>query len=148
MSYPTASGSRPRSVDAARLWMGGAAAALVALLVAVTGILLIRGVLGIPILAPEGAGVWGNASLMGYAGAAAFATLLATALAHLLVRTTPRPMRFFGWIVGLVTVIGVVLPLSLDVDLDAKLATATLNGVLGIAIYTLVSAVARSTSHS
>jgi hypothetical protein len=40
-------------LDPAKLWSGGAATAVVAALTAVVGILLARGVFGVPVLAPQ-----------------------------------------------------------------------------------------------
>ncbi|SEE86822.1 DUF6069 family protein [Jiangella alba] len=144
-SDPT-SRSGPPVVDAGRLWAGGVATAVIGALIAVVGIVLIRGVFDIPILAPEGEGTWGDASTGWYAGGAALAALVSTALVHVLLLTTPQPLRFFAWVVGLATVIGVVAPFTSGADLDAEVATAGLNLVLGIAIGTLVSSVARSAS--
>src|SRR5207249_12211135 len=45
-------GRPSRSVDAGRLWTGGVATALVAALVAVVGVLIARGLLEVPVLAP------------------------------------------------------------------------------------------------
>lgn len=134
----------PPKVDAGRLWSGGAATALVAALIAVAGIVIARGVFDIPVLAPEGDGAWGNANTWWYAAAAAFVALLATALVHGLIVSTPQPLRFFSWVMGLATVIAAVAPFVPEADLDAKIATAIINAVLGIAITTLVSSVARS----
>lgn len=134
----------PLAVDAGRLWSGGAATALVAAMIAVAGIVIVRGVFGIPVLAPEGDGTWGNASTLWYAVAAAFVALLATALVHGLIVSTPQPLRFFSWAIGLATVIATVAPFVPDAELDAKVATAIINAVIGIAIGTLVSSVARS----
>lgn len=47
-------------VAGGRLWAGGAATAVVAALIAVVGILIARGVFGVPVLAPEGEGTWGT----------------------------------------------------------------------------------------
>jgi hypothetical protein len=55
------------TLDAARLWSGGVATAVVATLIAVAGILLSRGVLVVPVLSPKGEGVWGNANTLTYA---------------------------------------------------------------------------------
>jgi 4-amino-4-deoxy-L-arabinose transferase-like glycosyltransferase len=74
--------------------------------------------------------------------AAAAAALLATGLAHLLLLSTPRPLTFLGWIIGLATVLAVLLPFSTTAPLDAKVATAAVDLVLGIAIGSLVSGVA------
>ena len=132
------------AVDAARLWTGGAATALVAALLTLVGILLIRGLFGIPVLAPKGAGAWGDASTGWYAFGAAVAALVATGLMHLLLLFTPRPLRFFGWIVALVTVAMVLAPFTTDQSRASTVATAALNLVLGIAIGSLVAGSARS----
>lgn len=134
----------PPRVDARRLWAGGVATAVIGALIAVVGIVLVRGVFDIPILAPEGEGTWGDASTGWYAFGAALAALLSTALVHVLLLTTPQPLRFFSWVVGLATVIGVVAPFTSDAELESQVATAGLNLVLGVAIGSLVSSVARS----
>ena len=74
--------SRP-TVDAAKLWSGGAATAVVTALIAVVGILIARGVLDIFILAPSEKGAWDAASAGPYAICAALGALAATALMHL-----------------------------------------------------------------
>lgn len=131
-------------LDPGRLWAGGFATAVVAALVAVVGILISRGVLDIPVLAPKGDGLWGNANTTTYALAAGGAALAATALLHLLAVTTPRFSRFFTWIMSLSTAVAAALPLSLDVDLASRVATAVINFVIGIAVMSILSGVARS----
>ena len=142
--FATYDGSRRPTVDAGRLWAGGVATAVVAALLTVAGVVVARGLFHVPILAPKGAGVWGSASTGWYAAAAAALGLLATGLMHVLTLFTPRPMRFFGWIVALATAVSVLVPLSIGGDLGARVATATLNLVLGIAIGSLVAGSARS----
>lgn len=146
MAVPYTEGGKARQFDirADRLWAGGVATAIVAALIAVVGILLIRGVFGVPVLAPEGEGAWGNANTWNYAIAAALGALLATGLMHMLLLFTPRPWRFFGWIMALVTVIGVLGPFATGAEMSAKVATATLNLVLGAAIWSLVVGTAHS----
>ena len=131
-------------LNAGRLWAGGAATALVAALIAVVGILFGRGVFGVEVLAPKGDGVWGDASTGWYALGAAIAALLATGLVQLLILTTPRPMRFFGWVVGLATVAAMLAPFITDESRASRFYTAGLNLVLGVAIGTLVAGVAKS----
>ncbi len=131
-----------RTVDARRLWSGGAATAVVAALIAVAGILVCRWLLGIPVLAPRQDGAWGDASTAGYAVAAAAAALAATAIVHLLLVATPRPQMFFAWIIGLATVIAVVCPFSTTAPLSQKAATAVINLVLGAAIGSLINGTA------
>ena len=149
MSTPAARGASARPpLDAGRLWAGGFAAALVAALIAVAGILVARGIFDIPVLAPAGDGAWGDADTGRYAIYAAVGALIATGLLHLLVLFTPQAHRFFGWIVGLVTVVAVLAPFASDASLAAKLATALINLCLGVAIGSLVGAVGRSAERS
>jgi hypothetical protein len=131
-------------LDAGRLWAGGLATALVAALVAVAGIVVTRGLLHVPVLAPQGDGMWGNANTLTYALYSGAAALLATALLQVLALTTPRYGRFFTWIMALATAIATALPLGLATDMTSRVATAVLNLMLGIAITTTVSAVGRT----
>jgi hypothetical protein len=131
-------------LDPARLWSGGAATAVVAGLIAVVGILLCRGVLDVPVLSPEGEGVWGDANTVTYALVSGGAALAATALLQLLSMTTPRYRTFFTWIMMLLTAIAVVVPLSLTAGWDSKLATAAINVVIGLAITAILNGLARS----
>src|SRR6185437_3028571 len=77
-------------VNAGRLWAGGVATAIVAALAVLAGVLITRGVLGIPVLAPKAASDFGDSSTAVYAGLAAGCALLATALLHVLLLGTPR----------------------------------------------------------
>jgi Family of unknown function (DUF6069) len=133
-----------RAVDAGRLWTGGVATALVAALVALVGVLICRGLLDVPVLAPTDEGTLGNATTFRLAALAALAALLATGLLHLLLLSTPRPVRFFTWIVTLATVAAALAPFLTDADLDEKVATAAIYLAIGIAIGSLLSGVARS----
>lgn len=143
-------------VDSGRLWAGGAATAVVAAGAALVGVLVIRGIMDIPVLTPNE-----DEQLFSGAGVtlpivSAFAALAATALLHLLVQSTPRPRKFFSWITGLVLA-GLVLQVFLanspflasgeflGVDeLIEQLATAALYLVIGVAIISLLSGVART----
>jgi hypothetical protein len=132
-------------VNSARLWSGGVATALVAALVALVGVLIGEGALDldmtVPLLMPVG-----ESFAVRYAITAAVLALAATALAHLLVLTTPRPRSFFAWIVGLATVVGVVLPLATGESLGGSLATAVVDLVIGLCILSLVSSVLSRTT--
>ena len=142
--YQSGTGAQRPPVDGGRLWAGGLATALVAALIAVVGILLTRGLLGVAVLAPEGKGVWGDASTGWYAVGAAVASLAATGLVHVLLLFTPRPMLFFGWVMTLATIAAMLAPFATNQALASKLATALLNLILGIAIGSLVAGSARS----
>jgi hypothetical protein len=141
--YPAAEPSRP-VVNAGRLWAGGLATAVVAALIAVVGILIGRGLFHVEVLAPKGAGVWGDADTAWYALGAAVCALATTALMHLLLLYTPRPTRFFGWVMSLVTVVAMLLPFVTEEDLGSRVFTAALNLVLGVAIGSLVAGTART----
>ena len=143
MYQPAGTPPQP-TVNAGRLWAGGAATAVVAALIAIVGILVGRGLFDVAVLAPEGAGVWGDASTAWYALGAAVVSLLATALMHLLLLFTPRPRLFFGWVMVLATVAAMLAPFVTDNDLGSRLFTAGLNLVLGIAIGSLIAGSARA----
>ena len=132
-----------RRLDARPLWAGGVATAVVAALIALVGILVCRWLFNVPILSPRGEGAWGNASTVGYVFAAAACALVATALMYLLLLSTPYPRVFFGWIIGLATVVAVVFPFSSTAPMSQKIATGLLNLVLGVAIGTLIAEVSR-----
>lgn len=131
-------------VDAGRLWAGGVATAVVAALAAVAGLLIARGLFHAVVLAPKGDGIWGNASTAGYALGAAGAAIVATALVHLLCLAVPAPGTFFQWIMVLITLIAVVVPLTLTVSLNTKVATAIINLALGLIITLVIHTMAMS----
>jgi hypothetical protein len=126
-------------VDAGRLWAGGVATAVIAGLIAIVGIIIARGIFHVPVLAPNGSGTWGNANTATYAAAAFGVGLLATALIHVLLLTTPSPFAFFGWIIGLCTVAAVAAPFATDADLAPKASTAIINAAIGIGIWNLTA---------
>jgi hypothetical protein len=142
--YGYAETPRQPTVNAGRLWAGGLATALVAAMIALVGILIGRGLLDVDILAPKGAGVWGEARTVWYVVGAAAASLVATAIAHVLVLYAPRPTLFFGWVVALATVVAVVAPFATEKDLGSRVYTALLNLILGVAIGSLVTGSART----
>jgi hypothetical protein len=140
-------GARPK-VDARAVWAGGVATAVVAGLVALAGVLICRWILNIYILAPQRLGVYGDIHTTDLVLAAAAAALVATALAHLLMVSTPRPVSFLSWIIGLATLIIVIFPFSTSAPLTQKAATAVVDLAIGIAIGSLLSGVcARAISY-
>jgi hypothetical protein len=137
-------GRPSQSVDAGRLWTGGAATAIVAALVAMVGVLIARGLLDVPVLAPTEEGTLGDASTFRLAAFAAAAALLATGLLHLLLLSTPQPRQFFTWIVTLATIAASLTPFLTGADLDVKIATSVIILAVGLAIGSLLSGVSRS----
>jgi hypothetical protein len=119
------------------------AAALVAALVAIVGVLIAEGLLDVPVVSPSRSeGMFGDARASRLALSAGLGALAATGLIHLLILLTPRPMIFFGWIVGLVTLTAALWPFATDATLASQLATSAVYLAIGVAIGTLVSGVA------
>ena len=85
-------------LDAGKLWRGAIATALVAIGVAVVGMLIIRGLLDIKIVRRTDGGDFVQATTGWYVGAAIVGTILATGLLQALMSLTPAPFRFYGWI--------------------------------------------------
>jgi hypothetical protein len=127
-------------VDARRLWSGGVATALVAALTALVGVLVCRWLFNIPVLAPRRNGTYGDVHTTGFLLAAAAAALVATALVHLLLLTTPGRLPF-PLDRGPGDHAGRRLPVQYA-PLSAKVATALVDLVLGIVIGSLVGTVA------
>ena len=73
---------------------------------------------------------------------AAIAALAATGIAQLLLASTPRPMAYLGWIVGLATAAAAVLPLTTGAPIVVALAEGVINLVIGLAIGSLVAGAA------
>jgi hypothetical protein len=130
----------PPAVDAGRLWAGGAATAVVAALVGLVGVLIGEGLLEVDMVEPPLINVGGSLGAS-YAVTAAVLALAATGLAHLLAVATPRPQAFLSWIVGLVTLVYVVLPFTLDGTLAGRSVTALVDLVVGLSILTLLRSV-------
>jgi hypothetical protein len=132
---------RPK-VDIGQLWAGGVATAIVAVLVAVVGILVCRWLFNIPILAPRQDGAYGDVHSTDLILAAAAAALVATGIVNLLLLSTPRPLTFFRWIIALGTLVIVLYPFSTGAPVSEKVATAAVDLVIGFAIGSLVTGVA------
>jgi hypothetical protein len=138
---PGAAPERPK-VAAGTLWAGGFATAVVAALAYAVGVVIVRVLFDIPVLAPEREGALGDSTTWQLTGTAFVVALLATALMHLLMVVTPRPYSFFGWIMGLATVLVTVLPFAQDAPLSSQVATAIINLIVGATITSLVRGVA------
>jgi Family of unknown function (DUF6069) len=137
--------ARQTTIDAGRLWAGGMATAVVAALIAVAGVLVSEGLFNLTMVRPPLIPV-GDSFAVRYAITAAVLAIAATALAHLLLVTTPRPRSFFSWIVGLATLVGVVLPFALDGTIGGRLATAFVDFVIGVAVLSLLGSVMARTT--
>ncbi|HET6686710.1 MAG TPA: DUF6069 family protein [Jiangellaceae bacterium] len=143
MSHTSPAAPSGAPVHAGTLWAGGAATALVAALIALVGILVVRDLFDTPVIYPPDDGLFGSqtTALMVYAAVAALA---ATALVHVLMLTTPRALSFFGWIMGLLTIVVTLTPFVTDASMESKIGSALIYLVIGIAITSLISGVART----
>lgn len=148
-TFPYGRGKTVLRLNPGRLWAGGVATAVIAALIVIVGISIARGIFGVPMPVPAPNG---GMSAIAYVGIAAGAAIVATALLHLLIVGAPRPLAFFAWIVFLATVLGVLAPFSNSVFgsfsniayLNSKSSVAAINLIVGIAIGTLLTSVARS----
>jgi hypothetical protein len=136
-------GRRRLTVDAGRLWAGGVATGAVAALITIVGIVIARGIFHIAVLAPTKSGTWGDADTAIYALAAFGVGLFATALIHVLLLSTPSPFVYFGWILGLATLLAALSPFATSADLAPKVATAIINAIIGIGVWSLTANAAR-----
>jgi hypothetical protein len=135
-------------VNAGRLWAAGLATAVVCALIALVGVLVVRAVLKVALYAPEEASAFGDKDTGALCLVAAAAALVATGLAHLLLLSTPRPLTYFGWIVGLGTLAAVVVPFLSEDQLSVAVAMAVIHLIIGLAIGTLISGAASAASRA
>jgi len=127
------------TVETGRFWAGVAATALVAALVGVVGVIVLEQILRIDLVFRD---PFGSGSAMGaYILGGVLVAVAAGALLQLLVLTTPRPRAFFGWIVGLATVVATLLPLTWTDDLGSAVASGVVNLLIGIAVWSLLTGV-------
>jgi hypothetical protein len=112
----------------------------VAALTAVVGVLLVDGVLDTPMTPPPLVPIGGSLALR-YAVTTAVLALAATGLAHVPALTTPRPLSFLLWVIGLAIVVGVVLPLAATGPLPGRLRTALVDLVIGLCVLSLLQSV-------
>jgi hypothetical protein len=129
--------ARP-ALDATRLWTGGLATAAVAALVALVGTLVVRVLFRIAPVGELVSHTVATADTGLLCLFAAVAALAATGIAHLLLVSTPNPLGYLGWIIGLATAAATVLPLLGGLPILAAAAAAVVNLVVGLAIGSLV----------
>ena len=128
-------------VDVPRLWAGGVATAVVAGLVAWVGVLIAGDILDFKISKAAVVLSVFDSFTGNYVLTGVLLALAGTGLAHALSITTPRPAAFFGWIVGLLTLVSVVIPFTGGGTTIDKVSVGVINLVIGIVIGSLISAV-------
>ena len=124
-------------IDQVRYWVGAGSAAVVSSLAGVAGLILAHGIVHIPVLFSSD-GRLSPVHATSYALLAALFTLLAAGLFDGMLHIAPRPALFFGWIVGLITLLTVLTPFATTAALDSKIALAAMNLGIGVIIMILV----------
>jgi hypothetical protein len=132
---PTGGPRRP-VLDAAKLWTGGLASAVIAALVSLVGMLVLRVLAQVAPYGHDLAAATVNPVVL--CVGAALAALVATAVAHLLLVSTPSPLAYLGWILGLSTAAAAVLPFAIGIPLATAVAVGLLHLVIGLSIGSLV----------
>ncbi len=129
--------SQRGGIDTARFWVGAALTAGISALVALIALIITNDLLHVPVMISEG----GRLVMIGFGAYALFAAAAAVAASVLyavLVNFAPRPGLYFGWIVGLVTLLAALLPLTTGAVVVDQLALAGINLVVGLVITGLV----------
>ena len=127
-----------------RLWAGGVATAVVAVGIAIVGVLIISNVFDLGIQTAQRSGALVDNALTIIPVCAVIAALAGTALLHLLLLTTPRPATFFSAIVLLVLVVLVLQVFLAAGGVVDHIATAVLYAAIGLAIISMLSGVSRT----
>lgn len=135
---PKSPAPEPR-LDVGRYWAGAAATVLVCALLGFTASVIFDEVFGIELIAPPD--VVGGGDDASWAASGALFALAAAVVLNLLVAVAPRPRMFFGWLVGLTTVILAVLPFTGDPDPLSGAMTALVWVILGIAVASMLGSV-------
>ena len=137
---PVTSGTQdPRlGLEVGRFWAGALATMLVAALIGLAADFILEEVLNLEIRAQ--ADLFGTGSdLMAWVVAGALFALAAAVVLYLLVMSTPRPRSFFGWVVGLATVILAAVPFAGSFELIPAILAAIVWIVIGSAVYSLLT---------
>ncbi|PJI93228.1 DUF6069 family protein [Luteimicrobium subarcticum] len=132
------------TLDAGRFVAGALATALVAALVGLIGVIIIEGVFDQTMVPPPDLFSSGSHAATFAIDSALFA-LLASGVLALLVVSTPRPKRFFGWIMVLAIALVTLLPFAWTSHTDRAILTALVNFVMGVATWSLLAGVATRT---
>jgi hypothetical protein len=132
------------TLNPGRFVAGALATALVAALVGLVGVLVIEGIFDQTLVPPADVFSTGSHAAAFAIDGAIFA-ILASGVLALLVVSTPRPKRFFGWIMLLAVVIITLLPFAWTSHLDRAVLSGVVNLVIGAATWSLLAGVASRT---
>lgn len=123
------------------LWAGGVATAVVAALVSAVGVVIAEGVLSIELLQ---VGLPGNPTApiwLSYPVIAFLLAIAATGILHLLLAVVPQPLRFFNWIMGLITVLAAALPFVAGFS-GRSIITSAVDFITALAVWLLLIGIA------
>jgi hypothetical protein len=137
----TASTEDPRlGLEVGRYWAGALATVIVCALIGLVAAFLLTDVFDLELQPPPD--MFGSGStIVAWTVVGGLFALVAAIVLHLLVMSTPRPRTFFGWIVGLATVIFAALPFAGDFEVVPATLSALVWIVIGIATWSLLTGV-------
>ena len=110
-----------------------------AALVGVVGVIVLEQILRIDLVYRDPFGF--DSAMAAFVTGGIVVAVGAGAMLHLLVLTTPRPKAFFGWILGLATLVATLLPLTWTENVGSAVATGVVNLLMGIAVWSLLTGV-------
>jgi len=125
-------------LDQVRYWVGATITAVLAALVSLIALVIAQGIVHVPM-------VLGSTTINAavYGVTAAGIALLAAALYDGMLHVAPRPLTYYSWLGGFVTVLATLLPFTTTAGLHAQIALAATNFAVG-AVITLLVPVAAS----
>ncbi len=121
-------------IDQVRFWVGAMLTAGIAAGAALIGLVLIRGVLGIPILVTSSHPV----DVAAYTLLTVAIAIGASALYNLMLHIAPHPTTYYGALAAVLIALAVLLPFTIPVPLVSQAVLAGLNLVVGLVIAFLV----------
>jgi len=142
-AVPARAATRP-AIAAGPYWAGVVATAVVAALIGIAGTVIFESIIDVDLVTQD---PFGTDSTMGaYVVGGVATALVAGGLLYLLVLSTPKPRAFFGWIMGLGTLVVALLPLTWTDDTTKALCSGLVNLLIGIAVWSLLSGVLSRTA--
>jgi hypothetical protein len=116
-----------------RYWVGTGLTAVIAALTGLVALIVAQGILGIQVVMGSGSTI-SPISVSAYGLAAAGIAVLAAALFAGMIRVAPKPVAYYSWLVGMITVLAVLLPFTTTVGLHAQIALAVTNLAVGLVV--------------
>jgi hypothetical protein len=129
----TPSASIAPRIDQIRYWVGAGITAVIAALVSLIALVVAQGIIHVPV-------VLGSSSIHAavYGVSAAGIAVLAAALFDAMLQVAPRPLTYYSWLGGIVTVLATLLPFTSTAGLHSQIALALTNFAVGTVITLLV----------